>query len=230
MEEIEPYPYELKLLDKYPNGTDPQNPIRIYTDGVFDCFHYGHARLFQKVKLLLPHVHLIIGVCKDEDIIQEKAKPIMNLKERMESAKHCRWVDEVVVAPWVPTNKFLDSINAHYLAHDPEPYPYQGMADCYSEIKEAGRFISTTRTDGISTTDIIVKIIEDYDIYVERSIKKKVPIESLHLSASKWLKYESISIANLIKKKLLEVSKEVYEKDNSKTLVKQFIEEQEKSK
>ena len=33
-----------------PEGTDPLNPVRIYTDGIFDCFHYGHMRLFEQIK------------------------------------------------------------------------------------------------------------------------------------------------------------------------------------
>jgi cytidyltransferase-like protein len=223
MEPVEVYPYELKLSELYPNGQNSQLPIKIYTDGVFDCFHYGHARLFEKVKKMLPYVHLTVGVCLDEDITREKAPPIMDLKQRMESVRHCKWVDEVVPAPWLPTCEFLDSINVHYLAHDPEPYPYKDMADAYGEIKEAGRFISTTRTEGISTTDMIVKIIENYDTYVERSIKKKVPLSSLNLSTTHYLKYKLQEIEKSISSKLRDLATEVYESDPSKKLIKEYL-------
>lgn len=230
MDNIEPYPYKLNLLDKYPKGDDPKNPVRIYTDGVFDCFHYGHARLFQKVKTILPNVHLIVGVCSDEDVTSEKARPIMNATERIESVKHCKWVDSVVTAPWIPTLEYMDSINAHYIAHDPEPYPYKGIEDVYFTIKDAGRFIATTRTSGISTTDVILKIIEDFDVYVERSIKKKVPINDLHLPASKWIKYQGQAYGSRVLNKLLEISEDIYKEDNSKTLIKEFIDSQKKNK
>ncbi len=215
------YPFTLNSL--YPDGTDPLNPIKIYSDGVFDMFHYGHSRLFEKIKKFFPHVYLIVGVCTDEDTIQEKGLPVMNFDQRKESVYHCRWVDEVVSAPWIPTVEFLDKIGAHYIAHDAEPYPYKDMKDCYGTIKEVNRFIPTTRTEGISTTDIIVKIVENYDTYIERSIKKKVPINELHLSPSKWIHYTLLDIEKGMLNVFKNIAKEVHSRDNTKKLTKEFL-------
>lgn len=215
--------YKFTLNNNYPNGTEPNNPIRIYTDGVFDMYHYGHSRLFEKVKKLFPNVYLIVGVCKDEDIKREKASPVMNDDQRKESVRHCKWVDEVITGPWFYSIDFLDSINAHYVAHDPEPYPYNGIEDIYRVFKKSNRFIATTRTEGISTTDLIAKILENYDEYVERSIKKNIPIEKLRLPTTKYLRIKTNKLLETGLKLIQSFAKEVFDEDQSKVGCKNFL-------
>lgn len=170
-----------------PDGKDPKNPVRIYTDGIFDMFHYGHALLLKHIKESFPHVYLMVGVCNDQVTWNEKGKTILTDKERYESLRHCKYTDEVVEdAPWVPTVEFLDKINAHYIAHDPAPYPYGDIPDVYSEIKKQGRFLPTNRTEGISTTDIMMRIIRHFDEYVERNIRKGARPEDLNIGVEKY--------------------------------------------
>lgn len=173
--------YYFKLNEKFPDGTDPKNPIRIFTDGVFDCLHIGHCRLFERIKKLFPHVYLIVGVSRDDDITKEKAEPLINEDQRLEMVSHIKWVDQAVFCPWISNLEFMDSIGAHYCAHDKEPYPFGDIKDVYQGIKEANRFIATTRTEGISTTDVIGKVLKNYDVYVQRSLKKGITPEELGL-------------------------------------------------
>lgn len=49
-------------------------------------------------------------------------------------------------------------------------------------MKELNRFKATQRTEGISTTDLIVRILKDRDMYFERSLKKGMKPEDLNLS------------------------------------------------
>ena len=167
-------------------GYDPKNPVRIYTDGIFDCFHYGHARVLEQCKKVFPYVYLVVGVCRDEDTKEEKGHTIMSIKERMECVKHCKWVDEVVVGPWICSLEFLDSINCKYIAHDPEPYPYNDVDDLYGVFKKNHRFLATKRTEGISTSDIIYRVLKHYDEYIERSIKKGAKKEDINISLEKY--------------------------------------------
>lgn len=52
-----------------------------------------------------------------------KGKTVMNERERYESLRHCKWVDEIIEdAPWVVDMDFLENHNIDYVAHDDLPY------------------------------------------------------------------------------------------------------------
>ena len=179
-----------------PDGNDPKNPVRVYADGVFDMYHVGHAKVFEQAKKLFKHVHLIVGVSPDQETIEKKGKIVMNEFERVEVIKHCKWVDEVICpCPWVLKIDWLKSHNIHYVAHDDLPYISVGLGDIYFDIKKAGMFRATQRYEGTSTTDIILRIIKDYDMYVERCLKRNVPLDQIGIGY--YTKYRVLLIRNL---------------------------------
>lgn len=161
-------------------------PVRIYCDGIFDLFHYGHSRLFSQVKNLFPNVYLIIGVCNDEITIKNKGNVVMNEKERYESVRHSRYVDKVIEnSPWQITMDFLKDNEIDYVAHDELPYAFSGGDDVYKPLKDAGLFIPTKRASKISTTGLITRIIKDYEIYVRRQILRGISYKELNISLLK---------------------------------------------
>jgi choline-phosphate cytidylyltransferase len=138
-----------------------EKPLRIYADGVFDLFHFGHARLFEQIKQKYPKCFLMVGVCRDEDVGYYKRTPILKFNERVESVRHCKWVDEVIEGPWIIDENFMKTHQIDFVAHDEEPYPCESITDVYAVVKESGKFIPTERTPCISTTTLIDRV-KDY--------------------------------------------------------------------
>lgn len=77
--------------------------------------------------------------------------------------RNCKWVDEVVEdAPWTVTQDFIDKHRIDYIAHDEEPYQSAGSDDIYKFVKDQGKFLPTRRTSGISTSELLQRIVENY--------------------------------------------------------------------
>ena len=127
---------------------------------------------------------VVVGVNGDETTLKNKGPVVLKESVRYESVRNCKWCDEVVEnAPWIITKDFMDEHKIDYVIHDPAPYPSKDgkIADVYGPIKDADRFVASKRTDGISTTDIIVSIIKDYDLYVLRNYRRGVSFADMNV-------------------------------------------------
>lgn len=179
---------EAETSEEQAPGSKDSRPVRIYADGIFDAFHYGHARALEQAKKLFPNTTLVVGVCNDTITHKYKGKTLMTEDERYESVRHCRWVDEVVEdAPWVITMEFLDKHKIDFVAHDDLPYAdASGQTDdVYGPVKRAGRFKATQRTEGISTSDLILRVLRDYNDYVLRNLQRGYTRKQLGISLVK---------------------------------------------
>lgn len=174
------------------NPPPTHRPVRVYADGVFDLFHLGHMRVLQQAKTAFPDTYLIVGVTGDAETHKRKGLTVMSAKERADSVRHCRWVDEVIEdCPWIIDVPFLEKHNIDYVAHDDLPYGASEGDDIYKPIKEKGMFLVTQRTEGVSTTGIITKIVRDYEQYVGRQLKRGTSRQELNVS---WLKKNELDI------------------------------------
>ncbi|XP_042479208.1 choline-phosphate cytidylyltransferase 1-like [Macadamia integrifolia] len=199
------------------NGGEAEanKPVRVYADGIYDLFHFGHARSLEQAKKLFPNTYLLVGCCNDETTHKYKGKTVMTESERYESLRHCRWVDEVIPdAPWVMTQEFLDKHKIDYVAHDSLPYADASGAgkDVYEFVKSIGKFKETKRTKGISTSDIIMRILKDYNQYVMRNLARGYSRKELGVS---YVKEKRLRV-NMGLRKLQEKVKQQQEKVGEK--------------
>jgi len=71
-----------------------------------------------------------------------------------------RWVDEVVeAAPYVTTIETLDRYACDFCSHGNDLTADANGVDTYKWVKEAGRYKEVERTRGVSTTDIINRML-----------------------------------------------------------------------
>ncbi|KAM7259145.1 hypothetical protein ACFE04_014886 [Oxalis oulophora] len=175
-----------------PNSNNPDRPLRVYADGIYDLFHFGHAGSQILTSLL------------DAAMM----RPLTSIRVKP-------WVDEVIPdAPWVLNQEFMDKHKIDYVAHDALPYADASGAgkDVYEFVKSVGKFKETQRTDGISTSDIIMRIVKDYNQYVMRNLDRGYTRKDLGVS---YVKEKRLRV-NMRLKKLQEKVKEQQEKVGEK--------------
>ncbi|KAK9920161.1 hypothetical protein M0R45_028720 [Rubus argutus] len=137
-------------------------PIRVYMDGCFDMMHYGHCNALRQARALGDQ--LVVGVVSDAEIIVNKGPPVTPLNERMIMVNAVKWVDEVIPdAPYAITEEFMkklfDEYNIDYIIHGDDPCVLPDGTDAYALAKKAGRYKQIKRTEGVSSTDIVGRML-----------------------------------------------------------------------
>lgn len=131
-----------------------------------------------------------------------KGRTVCNEEERYSAVRHCRYVDEVLRdAPWEYGDEFLTKHKIDFVAHDDLPYPSENTNDIYGELKQKDMFVATQRTDGISTSDLVARIVRDYDIFARRNLGRGYSAKELNLSYLEEQKFKFINKVDEVKDK-----------------------------
>ncbi len=154
--------YFSKVLAKHAKRRRRHRPIRVYMDGCFDMMHYGHANALRQAASLGDE--LIVGLIPDREILRCKGPPLLDEVERLELVESVKWVDEVLTGvPYDLTPEFLEELftkhRIDYVIHGDDPCILPDGTDAYAYAKKSGRFRLIKRTEGVSTTDIVGRML-----------------------------------------------------------------------
>ena len=120
--------------------------------------HFGHANACRQAKALGDY--LVVGVHSDEEITKHKGPPVYNEQERYKMVKAIKWVDEVVEnAPYVTTIETLDKYNCDFCVHGDDITLTAEGVDTYHIVKTNNRYREVKRTQGVSTTDLVGRML-----------------------------------------------------------------------
>ncbi|MFT4241149.1 MAG: adenylyltransferase/cytidyltransferase family protein [Acidovorax sp.] len=125
---------------------------KIITFGTFDVLHVGHIRILQRARAL--GGHLTVGVSSDALNFSKKQRyPIYSENDRMEIIKSIQGVDEVFREDSLELKgEYIKKYNADVLVMGDD---WVGRFD---EFKSLCDVLYLPRTEGISTTQLIVNI------------------------------------------------------------------------
>jgi len=140
----------------------PRREVRGYFDGCFDTMHSGHYNALRQAKQFCDV--LVVGVHSDEEITRNKGRPVMRQAERYELLSHVKWIDEIMYdTPYSPLMSTLAAARADFCIHgDDLPVGADGRG-AYDEMRDNGKLKTVKRTVGVSTTDLIERILKATD-------------------------------------------------------------------
>lgn len=125
---------------------------KVITFGVFDYFHYGHLRLFERAKKLGDY--LIVAVQDGDSILKYKpqAEILYSTEQRIEMISALKLVDEVVVYENVDETIKQVDFDVFAIGGDQLHDGFNRAVEwCNQNGKEV---IRLSRTQGISSSDI----------------------------------------------------------------------------
>jgi len=110
---------------------------------------------------------LIVGINPDKEVLFYKGPPLYTQEERYVMAKACKWVDEVVEnVPYVMDEDYIVNnvlnparFNCDIICHGDDPCLTPEGNDVFAVAKRLGKYREYNRTEGVSTTDYVGRML-----------------------------------------------------------------------
>ena len=191
------------------NQLSKTKPVRIYMDGVFDIIHSGHFNAFRQAQYLGDI--LVCGLNSDADVAKAKGKTLMDIKERSSLAGSSKWIGEVALdTPYTPTVETLNTYKCDYLAHGDDIPTNEHGQTLYGDIIAEKRLRVFRRTEGISTTVIIGRLLlgmkdkfeKENDPELKKSYEELEKASNLQFGTMSTLLTTSYRISDFSNKKM----------------------------
>lgn len=127
---------------------------KVFTTGTFDLLHKGHINLLRRAKALGDY--LVVGL----NAKPEGKTPINSVEDRVILLEAIKYVDEVIVLTCQQDKlEYLKNNKIDIFACGSE---YRGYKDI-SDIEKYSKVVFLDRTEGICTTDLKHRIIDNYE-------------------------------------------------------------------
>ena len=161
--------------------------FRVYMDGCFDLMHFGHANALRQARAIASfasntrgkeggdvegaevEVELIVGLVSDEEILRCKGPPVLPEQERVKCVRAVKWVDDIIAnVPYELTKEFVEELLSEKygidcIVHGDDPCYLPDGTDAYAIPKALGKYREIKRTEGVSTTDLVARLLEYAD-------------------------------------------------------------------
>ncbi|GFH11775.1 uncharacterized protein HaLaN_07331 [Haematococcus lacustris] len=135
---------------------------------------------------------LVVGLIPDSEILRCKGPPVQTEDERLVLVDAVKWVDEVITGvPYDLSPEFLHELftkhRIDYIVHGDDPCLLPDGTDAYAHAKALGRFRMIKRTEGVSTTDIVGRMLTCTRVNPTMLHPDQEPACLSALSLTRWL-------------------------------------------
>jgi len=152
-----------RQLSSYTKHTQLNRP-RVIVNGCWDLMHTGHYNALRQTKEISPPNSIVVaGIHSNSEIKRVKGGAfVASDSEKANMLSACKYVDEIIenVPYTTMTPALLDKLGVDFAAHGDDMPILPDGTKMYGPAEEAGRYLIFKRSEGISTTNLLNRLLQ----------------------------------------------------------------------